>query len=74
MQEREVLIEELSKLDTQTLAMAYVYAKNLTMFGVDVVKEWETVVQQSSDLYRAYSRGVDDGYKKGIAARGSVAE
>ena len=61
-------------ISTPDLNPASIYAKNLTMFGVDVVKEWETVVQQSSDLYRAYSRGVDDGYKKGIAARGSVAE
>ena len=73
MLKREVLIEELSKLDDQTLIIAYAYATNLMLFGVDVTEEWDTAVRQAEELHRAYICGLDDGYKKCLA-RGQFVE
>ena len=35
---KEVLLEELAKEDLQVLSLAYVYAKNFHMYGIDVTK------------------------------------
>ena len=36
---------------------AYLYARNLTDYGVDARKTWENVTQMREDLNRAYLQG-----------------
>ena len=61
---RDFLLEQLQQLDTQTLATAYLYAKNYTRYGVDVTKEWLTATQQSASLEKAYYDGYGDAIER----------
>lgn len=55
--EKVRLIEELAKEDAMVLSQAYIYAKNLVMYGENVAEKWNTVTQQSAILEKAYARG-----------------
>lgn len=57
---KEVLLKELAKEDLQVLALAYVYAKNLQMYGEDVTEKWLTATQNASALEKAYNKGYYD--------------
>lgn len=54
---KDVILKLLAEEDTQTLSMAYLYAKNMVEHGIDVTAKWETAVQQESALYRATMDG-----------------
>ena len=60
MQTKEKLIELLSQEDTMVLSQAYLYAKKLTDYGVDISNKWVTVTQNASALEKAYSKGYYD--------------
>jgi len=62
--DRDTLLEQLKQLDTQTLSIAYLYAKNFTRYGADVTKAWLTATQQSFYLEKAYSDGYRDAIEK----------
>jgi hypothetical protein len=57
-----LMLAELSKMPSQVIATAYVYAKNITAFGVDVTKLWDTTAEQATALERAYH----DGYRNAL--------
>ena len=63
MEEREILLALLSQEETQVLALAYTYAKNLHLFGVDITKTMETATEQCETLNKAYLKGYADGLK-----------
>lgn len=58
--EKETLLEQLAKENTMVLAQAYVYAKNLSTYGVDVTQKWLTAIENTANLERAYRKGWQD--------------
>ena len=54
---RETIIEELSKQPTMVLATAVMYARNMAAYGVSVVEQWKTAVQQCDALSKAERYG-----------------
>lgn len=56
--------EEMKQFDHQILNLAYLYAKSLTSYGVDVTEKWETATEQSANLEKAYRKG----FYEGVAA------
>ena len=58
--EKDTLMEWLAKEPTEVVALAYVYAKGINMYGIDVTKTWETAVQNTIALDKAYERGRAD--------------
>ena len=64
MQTKEKLIELLSKEDTMVLSQAYLYAKNLTNYGVDIAEKWVTATQNASALEKAYRKGYYDALQR----------
>ena len=63
-QTKEKLIELLSKEDTMVLSQAYLYAKNLTNYGVDITEKWVTATQNARALERAYREGYYDALQR----------
>lgn len=66
MTKKEALLEELAKEDLQVLSLAYMYAKNLHMYGEDVTKAIDSAIQNTAMLYKAYQRGYYDAMNKRI--------
>lgn len=66
---RQALLEELAKEDLQVLALAYVYAKNLQLYGEDVTKAISTATQNVAMLDKAYHKGYCDAMNKVLAER-----
>ena len=62
--EKEVLLEELAKENLQVLALAYVYAKNMYLYGEDVTKACYSAVENVSMLEKAYRKGYYDAMNK----------
>ena len=67
MTKKEVLLEELAKEDLQILALAYVYAKNTHIYGVDVTKAICSATENLAMLEKAYNEGYCDAMNKKIA-------
>ena len=61
---RDALLEELAKEDLQVLSLAYVYAKNLQLYGEDVTKAIDTATQNVAILEKAYNKGYYDAMNK----------
>lgn len=57
---KQFIIDKLSKLPPIVMATAYIYAINYTLYGEDVTEKWETVVQNASALEKAYRKGYHD--------------
>ena len=62
---KQVMLDELSKESEQVISIAYSYAKNIVMCGVDVTEAWTTVSAQQFALERAYHRGFKEGLDRG---------
>lgn len=60
---KEALINLLKAEPVNVLSLAYLYARNLHEYGVDVTKEWDIAVQQADNLRRAYQEGYTDALK-----------
>ena len=58
--ERKTLIESLEKMPARVVATAYLYAMNYELYGEDVTKKWQTAVQNTASLQRAYLDGRRD--------------
>lgn len=71
MTKKEALLAELAKEDIQVLALAYVYAKNLHMYGEDVTKTIYSAIQNVAMLNKAYHKGYCDAMDKEISDGGS---
>ena len=54
------LLELLAHEDINVISQAYLYARNLREYGVDVSTKWETVMLQSEALEKAYQKGIHD--------------
>ena len=61
---KTVLLAALAKEDLQVLSLAYMYAKNLKMYGKDVTKAISTATQNMEMLDKAYQKGYYDGMKR----------
>lgn len=65
--EKEALLEALAKEDLQVLALAYVYAKNMYIYGEDVTKTISSATQNVAILEKAYQKGYYDAMNKMLA-------
>lgn len=54
------LLDELSKMPSMVIEIAYLYAINYTLYGEDVTKEWVTATHNSGALEKAYRKGYYD--------------
>ncbi len=59
--EKQMLIDSLEELPARVVAMAYLYALNYELYGVDVTEKWQTAVDNTLRLEMAYMRGRSDG-------------
>ena len=57
---KQLMIDYLSNESEQVIALAYMYAKNLCEYGVDVTKEIDSAVAQQAALHNAYLKGRSD--------------
>ena len=64
MTKKEALLSELAKEDLQVVALAYVYAKNLHMYGEDVTETLYSAIQNVAMLNKAYQKGYCDAMDK----------
>lgn len=64
MTEKEDLLGKLAKEDLQVLALSYMYAKNLHMYGEDLTKAICSAVQNVAMMDKAYQRGYYDAMNK----------
>lgn len=55
--ERKTLLYFLSREDTQTISLAYMYATGIKTFSTDVTKAWETALEQTTALEKARAIG-----------------
>lgn len=61
---KQAMLDLLAEENEQVLGLAYMYAKNMHLYGADVTKEWNSAVQQSVALYDAYIQGRTDSDKE----------
>lgn len=54
------LIDKLSKMSPMAIELAYLYANNYMLYGLDVTDKWVTAVQNASALEKAYAKGYYD--------------
>ena len=57
---KQLMLEYLSHEPEQVIALAYMYAKNMYDYGVDVTKEIDSAVTQQAALHNAYLKGRSD--------------
>lgn len=57
---KQLLIDELSKMPPMVIATAYIYAINYTLYGEDVTEKWLTATQNTCALEKAYRKGYYD--------------
>ena len=57
---KQLMIDYLSNESEQVIALAYIYAKNLCEYGIDVTKEINSAVAQQAALHNAYLKGRND--------------
>ena len=57
---KQLMLEYLSHESEQVISLAYMYAKNMYDYGVDVTKEINSAVAQQAALHNAYLKGRND--------------
>lgn len=55
--QKATLLKLLAEENDMVLSQAYLYAKNLCDYGVDIAVKWSTVTSQAEALERAYRKG-----------------
>lgn len=58
--QKGTILKLLAQENDMVLSQAYLYAKNLVNYGVDIAEKWLTVTQQAEALDKAYRRGQYD--------------
>ena len=54
---KEELLNLLSQESITVLSQAYLYAKNMELYGIDVTEKWATAIVNQANLERAYNKG-----------------
>ena len=70
---KQAMLVQLAEENEQVIALAYMYAKNMHLYGTDVTKAWDSAVRQSIDLNDAYKRArmdSDEEWRKYLSERG----
>ena len=57
---KQLMLEYLSHESEQVIALAYMYAKNMYDYGVDITKGIDSAVVQQETLHNAYLKGRND--------------
>lgn len=60
--DKQVLLDSLSKEPLMVISTAYAYAKNYVMYGEDITKAWTTAVQQASILEQVKIKAQAEAY------------
>ena len=61
---KKILLDLLKNEPIEVVQLAYLYAKNYTKYGVNVIEDWVTATKQSYALEQAYLKGVYDCQQK----------
>ena len=61
---KDKLLEAMRQFDNMTLSVAFVYAKNLILYGENVTEKWVTATQNASALEKAYRKGYYDALQR----------
>lgn len=64
---KDALLEVLAQEDTQILGLAYVYAKNMQAYGIDITQAIDTATQNIELISRAYQKGYVDAMERCIS-------
>lgn len=62
--QKGTLLKLLAEENDMVLSQAYLYAKNLCEYGVDIAEKWSTVTLQAEALERAYRKGMYDEWER----------
>ena len=62
--QKGTLLKLLAKENDMVLGQAYLYAKALCEYGVDIAQKWSTVTLQADALERAYHKGRYDEWER----------
>ena len=62
--QKKQMLKDLAEHPTIVIATAYLYALHYNLYGIDISKEWDTVVKQSQALEEAYNKGYYDAMNK----------
>jgi len=62
--QKKQMLKDLAEHSTMVIATAYLYALHYNLYGIDVSKEWDTVIKQSQALEEAYNKGYYDAMNK----------
>lgn len=54
------ILNELKKVDSSVLLLAYMYARGYDLGGEDVTKAWTNAVRNTQIIETAYRRGYED--------------
>ena len=61
---KEIILNELAKYPEGVVATAYLYAINMSEYGVNVAEKWLTAVQQTCALEKAREHGYYEALKR----------
>ena len=61
MGERERIIELLKREDIAVLKLAFAYAENMYLYGIDVIKAIDTATENREQMQKVYEQGYRDG-------------
>ena len=70
---KQAMLDQLAEENEQVIALAYMYAKNMHLYGVDVTKALDSAIHESIALNDAYKRGrmdSDEEWRKYLSERG----
>lgn len=67
---QNAILDALSQEDDSVLMLAYLYAKNFHLYGLDITKAMETAKEQAEAMSSAYNRGYIDACEKLSTVRG----
>ena len=70
---KQAMLDRLAEENEQVIGLAYMYAKNMHLYGTDVTKAWDSAVHESVALNEAYKRGrmdSDEEWRKYLSERG----
>lgn len=62
--EREKLLNRLAEMPIEILRLSVVYALGYREYGEDLTKKWQTAIQQTAVLEKAYLKGRKDMYEE----------
>lgn len=60
-EDKDLILKQLSEMPIEALSIAYVYAKNIETYNIDITDKWTTASKQAIALQTAYGKGYYEG-------------